>query len=170
MKKIGLFCGKETGKTAAVASQILESFGKEQVEIVYVEEAWIKDFEAYDNLIAGAATWFDGELPAYWDEIIPLLETIHLKNKKVAIFGLGDQKHYPDNFVDGIGILAKAFESIGAEVVGKTPIDGYEFNRSLASDGKQFAGLALDEDNEPEKTEQRIQNWISQLKTEFGLS
>lgn len=48
-------------------------------------------------MIVGASTWFDGELPTYWDELVPELESLDLKGKKVAIFGLGDQKNYPDN-------------------------------------------------------------------------
>ncbi len=168
MKKIGLFCGKNTQKTAAVAHLIKEAFGNDHLDIVYVEEAWIKDFTSYDYLIAGAATWFDGELPTYWDEIIPLLGTHELKGKKVAIFGLGDQVKYPDNFVDGIGILANAFRDIGAEVVGQTSTEGYSFNASLASDGAHFAGLALDLDNQPDLTEKRINDWVKGLKKAFA--
>ena len=67
-------------------------------------------------MIVGASTWFDGELPTYWDELVPELESLDLKGKKVAIFGLGDQKNYPDNFVDGMGILADAFQKAGAGV------------------------------------------------------
>ena len=28
-----------------------------------IEKAWQNDFQAYDKLIVGASTWFDGELP-----------------------------------------------------------------------------------------------------------
>lgn len=167
MKKIALFVGKHTQRTAEIAQKIQTAFGQKALDIIYVEEAWTKDFESYNNLIVGAATWFDGELPTYWDEIMPLLGTIDLKNKKVAVFGLGDQLHYPDNFVDGIGILANAFESIGAQLVGKTSVEGYTFNHSAASDGTHFSGLAIDLDNQPEKTDERIQHWVRQLKNEF---
>ena len=85
MKKIGLFYGISTAKTAQVAKKIEDAFGKDQVTVVSVEEAWTDDFKAYDNLIVGAATWFDGELPTYWDEIIPELESLSLKGKKVAM-------------------------------------------------------------------------------------
>ena len=104
--KTGLFYGTGTEKTTFVANKIRKAFGEDQIDIIPIESAWKRDFEAYDHIIAGTSTWFDGELPTYWDEIIPELVTLDLKNKKVAIFGLGDQTNYPDNFADGVGILA----------------------------------------------------------------
>ena len=97
--------------------------GVKVIEVVLIEKAWQNDFQVYDNMIVGASTWFDGELPTYWDELVPELESLDLKGKKVAIFGLGDQKNYPDNFVDGMGILADAFQKAGAELVGFTSTD-----------------------------------------------
>jgi len=167
MKKIGLFFGTSTHKTAAVAKKIQEAFGEPAIDIVSIEEAWQKDFEAYDFIIAGAATWFDGELPTYWDEIIPKLLTLNLKDKKVAIFGLGDQVKFPDNFVDGIGILAEAFITTGATIVGLTSAEGYKFNKSQALIGGHFAGLALDIENQRDKTDARIKEWVEALKEEF---
>jgi len=167
MKQIGLFYGKNTVKTATIAKKIQEAFGEAKVDLIAIEEVWQKDFEAYDYLIVGASTWFDGELPSYWDEIIPVLSTLDLKNKKVAIFGLGDQKNYPDNFVDGIGLLAKAFVSAGAKLAGFTSTEGYNFSQSLAIHGDQFSGLAIDVENQPEKTDQRINDWVEKLKKEF---
>ena len=93
--KTGLFYGTGTEKTTFVANKIRKAFGEDQIDIIPVESAWKRDFEAYDHIIAGTSTWFDGELPTYWDEIIPELVTLDLKNKKVAIFGLGDQTNYP---------------------------------------------------------------------------
>jgi len=167
MKRIGLFYGKNTVKTATIAKKIQDAFGNVKIELISIEEAWQKDFEACDFLIAGASTWFDGELPSYWDEIIPELSTLDLKDKKVAIFGLGDQVNYPDNFVDGIGLLAKAFETAGAKLVGLTSVDGYHFNQSQAKNNEHFAGLAIDIENQPEKTDERIRDWVKKLKKEF---
>jgi flavodoxin I len=67
MKTIGLFYGTGTGKTANVAKKIKEAFGEAAIEVVSVENATSKDFEKYANLLLGAATWFDGELPSFWD-------------------------------------------------------------------------------------------------------
>ena len=167
MKRIGLFYGKTTVKTATVAEKIQEAFGEPKIELLSIEKAWQKDFGAYDCLIAGASTWFDGELPSYWDEIIPVLNTLNLKGKDVAIFGLGDQVNYPDNFVDGIGILAEAFEAAEARLVGLTSTDGYRFNQSKALRGDQFVGLAIDIENQDDQTDKRIGDWVEKLKKEW---
>ncbi len=167
MKKIGLFYGTETEKTAIAGKKIQEAFGNIHVNIISVEKAWKDDFENYDYLIVGASTWFDGELPSYWDEMLPALKTLHLNGKKVAIFGLGDQVNYPDNFADGIGILADIFKKCGATLTGFTSTEGYQFNQSLAVKNKQFAGLVLDFENQADKTGKRINDWVEQLKKEF---
>lgn len=167
MKSIGLFYSRNTVNTAEIAKKIEDAFNSSYLHLFHVEEAWKNDFESHDFIIAGVPTWFDGELPAWWDEIIPELGSIDFRGKKVAIFGLGDQVNYPDNFVDGIGTLARLFESAGAVLTGFTSTDGYTFNDSLAVRGAQFAGLVIDEENQPEKTDQRINKWVEELKKEF---
>ena len=87
MKKIGLFYATKADKTTWVAEKIQKEFGKDKLEVVAIEQAWQNDFTAYDCFIVGASTWFDGELPTYWDELLPELRTLNLKGKKVAIFG-----------------------------------------------------------------------------------
>lgn len=166
MKKIALIYAAKADKTASVAEKIRKEFG-DAIEVVSVENAWENDFEAYDNLIVGASTWFDGELPTYWDELLPELRTLNLKGKKVAIFGLGDQVKYPDNFADGIGLLADVFESDGATLVGFTSLEGYTFEHSTALRGDKWCGLVLDLDNQPELTDKRVKEWCKQIKGEF---
>ena len=89
MKKIGLFYATKAERTSWVAEKIQKEFGEDKIEVVPIEQAWQNDFAAYDCFIVGASTWFDGELPTYWDELLPELRTMKLKGKKVAIFGLG---------------------------------------------------------------------------------
>lgn len=168
MKTIGLFYAMNAAKTSHIAEKIREKLGHKEVEMVMVEKAWQNDFNAHDYLIVGASTWFDGELPTYWDELIPELESLDLKGKKVALFGLGDQVNYPDNFVDGMGLLADAFEKAGATLVGFTSTDGYTFNQSKAlRDDDEWCGLVIDLENQPELTDNRIERWCNQLKNEF---
>lgn len=167
MKKIGIFVGKSTVKTAQVADKILHEFGTESAELVDVEVATLKDIKKYDYLVLGAATWFDGELPSYWDEMLPEIEDANLAGKKVAIFGLGDQVQYPDNFVDSIGLLARKFEKRDAAIVGYTSCEGYTFTKSKGECEGRFRGLALDFENQQDLNEQRIKNWVKELKSEF---
>ena len=82
MKKIGLFYATKAERTSWVAEKIQKEFGKEEIETVPIEQAWQNDFEAYDCFIIGASTWFDGELPTYWDELLPELQTMKLKGKR----------------------------------------------------------------------------------------
>lgn len=169
MKKIGLFYATNTIKTANIAKKIKEAFGTGvQIDIIPIQDAWKKDFESYDNLIVGASTWFDGELPTYWDELLPEISDLKFKNKTIAIFGLGDQVNYSDNFVDGIGILAELFESAGAKIVGATSIEGYNFQKSRAVKDNKFVGLAIDMENQADKTAARIKGWVEGLKKEFS--
>lgn len=168
MKKIGLFFGTSTVKTANVAKQVQKVFGDTPIDVIAVEEAWSKDFEKYDNIIVGVSTWFDGELPTYWDEIVPELNSLNLKGKKIAIFGLGNQVEYPENFVDGIGLLAEIFESCGATIVGLTSPKGYSFTQSRALRDEKLLGLAIDKESQNDKTPERVKNWVEQLRKEFN--
>lgn len=168
MENIGLFYGTSTAKTAEIAKKIHQAFADVKIDTVSVENAEKKDFEKYDYLIIGTSTWFDGELPYYWDEIVPELEALDLTGKKIAIFGLGNQIKYPENFVDAIGLLAEVFLSCGATLVGLTSSDGYQFLHSRALQGKQLLGLAIDTETQPELTDKRINEWVKQLKKEFN--
>lgn len=164
MEKIGIFYSTNTVKTAAVAQEIIEALGKDNVDIVPVEEAWKEDFEKYDNIIIGVSTWFDGELPTYWDELIPELSDVVLKNKRIAIFGLGDQLNYPENFADGVGILAKKLTGLGAKLTGFTSSGGYRFEHSKALKDDQFQGLIIDVENQHDQTKERVKDWVKTLE------
>ncbi|MCF8225036.1 MAG: flavodoxin [Bacteroidales bacterium] len=168
MKKIAIVYSFNTKKTSKIAEMIKEAFNDDSVEMVNAEEINAEKFNAYDQLILGVPTWFDGELPNYWDELIPDLEELDLKEKKVAIFGLGDQKGYPENFQDGVGIMAEFMESLGAEIVGFTSTEGYAYERSLAERGDQFVGLAIDYENQSSKNKERVTGWVTDLKKAFS--
>lgn len=168
MKTIGLFYSAGI-TTANIVAKIADALMDVKIELIAVENAHKDDFETYDNIIFGASTWFDGELPTCWDEFIPELKTVDMQNKRVAIFGLGDQKNYPDNFVDSIGILARLIESNGATLIGLTSTEGYSVGKSVAVRDGYFLGLAIDEDNQSDKTEERIKNWVVCLKKDFYL-
>ncbi len=166
MKKIGLFYSFESNKSSLVAKKISDTFGKDIVP-VNADTLDEKKFLEYDNMILGVPTWFDGELPNYWDEFVPAIEDLHLKGKKIAIYGNGDQVGYPENFIDAVGIMAEILESQGAKIVGFTSVDGYTFENSRALRGKQFCGLAIDFENQPKLVNERINSWTEQLKKEF---
>ena len=166
--KIGLIYSFNTIKTSKNAEKIKKAFGKDfDIEMVNVEEIDEKAFLSFDNMLLGVPTWFDGELPNYWDEFMPAIEQLKLKGKKVALFGLGDQVGYPENFVDAIGLLAIALEERGAKVIGLTSPEGYTFEHSVALRDGKFLGLPLDIENQAALTDERIKAWVEQLKKEF---
>ncbi len=167
MSKTGLFYSFNTKKSKLVAEKIMNAFGKDAIEVNNTEVLTEENFLKYDRLILSVPTWFDGELPNYWDEFVPALEDLDLKGKKIALFGLGNQKDYAENFMDGIGILGELLEDRGAKLVGFTDTDGYAYESSRAERGDQFCGLAIDQDNQAKLTNQRVKDWVGQVKKEF---
>jgi flavodoxin I len=167
MSKTAIIYSFNTQKSKKVAEKVIETFGKDNIEVVNAEELTTEVFKKYNNFILSAPTWFDGELPNYWDEFVPDLEEMDLKNKTIAVFGLGDQKGYPENFCDAIGILVEILESCGASIIGKVAAEGYTFESSRAMRDGQFVGLPLDQENQARLTKQRIDNWVKQLKSEM---
>jgi len=166
MKKIALLYSFNTQKTSRAAKLIQEEFGG-ALEEVNVEEITVKQFMAFEHYILGVPTWFDGELPNYWDEFLPDLEELNLKGKTFALYGAGDQKGYPENYVDAIGLLANVIEERGGSLVGFVSTDGYDFESSKALRGNKFCGLALDFENQARLVKPRIAKWVEQLKKEF---
>ena len=168
MKKTGIFYSFNSTKTAKIAEKIINEFAPDiRVEPVNVEELTEEQFISFTNLILGVPTWFDGELPNYWDEFVPALEDLDLKGKKIAIYGLGNQLEYPENFGDAVGIMAELLRKCGAEVVGSTSINGYTFESSRAVASGQFVGLILDQETQPRLSNERIANWVQSLKLQF---
>jgi len=160
MGKVKVIYGSTTGNTERAAKQIAGAFG---VEPLRIADATAADFEA-DLLILGSSTWGLGELQDDWVTRISLLESANLSGKKVAVFGTGDQSGFSDTYCDALGILAAKATARGATLVGKTSANGYVHTGSLAETDGQFCGLALDDNNESEKTSARITAWIEQLK------
>ena len=68
------------------------------------------------------------------------LTGLDLKGKKVAIFGLGDQGGYGDNFCDAMDELKTCFANQGAEIVGAWPTEGYDHMESKSVEGDKFVG------------------------------
>ena len=167
MKKASLIYSFNTKRSAQVGEQIASILG-DTVETLNAEEINGELFLKNDNIIIGCPTWFDGELPNYWDEFVPELEELDLKGKKVAIYGAGDAKGYPENFCDAIGLIANIFKAQGAEIVGYTSTEGYAFESSEAQEGDQFCGLALDFVSHKKLIDGKIEAWLNQLKKEFS--
>ncbi len=169
MKKVALIYSYNSTKTAKIAEKIIKEWSDEKVLVpVNAENIDESTFLSFDQLILGVPTWFDGELPNYWDEFVPAIDDLDLKGKSFAIYGLGDQVNYAENFLDAVGIMAELLLSRGATIVGNTSADGYTFERSKAFKDGKCIGLAIDYENQHQFTDTRIKNWVKQLKEEFS--
>jgi flavodoxin I len=168
MKKTAIFYSFSSRKTSKIASMILDEFGDTQIATHDPEAIAFETLLAYDNLILGVPTWFDGELPNYWDELVPAIEDMNFKGKTVAIFGNGDQEGYPQNFCDGVGIMAGLMESRGARLAGFTEATGYNFEHSRAERNGKLCGLLLDFENQPKMNSRRVKDWVNQLRKELS--
>ena len=170
MAKIGLFYGTQTGNTQAAAEMIQQQMGGESVvELFDIADVATDDFANYACIIIGCPTWNIGELQSDWEGFYDELDNIDFNGKKIAYFGAGDQVGYADNFQDAMGILEEKIASLGGATVGYWPTEGYDFSDSKAVRNGKFVGLALDEDNQSDLTESRLQSWTTQLKSEFGV-
>lgn len=157
---ITVIYGSDAGATKAVAARIAK---KIQGKAIDIKSATTADFESCDLLILGAPTYGNGDLQSDWEAHIDTLKSADITNKKVALFGTGDQVNYPESFVDAMGILYDHVVEQGGVVVGFTETDGYDYSASTAERDGRFVGLALDQDNQSSKTDKRITTWISQL-------
>lgn len=149
--------GSSTGTCEAIAEKIAEKLGCESIN---VQELTSEVIENNQNLILGTSTWGAGELQDDWYDGIEVLKDADLSDKTIALFGCGDCESYGDTFVGGIGELYNAIKESGAQFVGFVSTDGYTFEDSEAVVDGQFVGLPLDDVNEDDKTDERINAWV----------
>ena len=120
----------------------------------------------YDKLIVGTSTWGSGDLQDDWDAFD--FGGLKLHGKTVAIFGMGDSESYSDSFCSAMGKLADKLKGAGANIVGAVSTEGYSFEASEAVENGNFVGLALDNDNQEDQTESRIDAWVAKIKPQFS--
>ncbi|WED21388.1 flavodoxin FldB [Vibrio sp. JC009] len=167
--KIGLFYGSTTCYTEMAAEKIRAIIGEEIVDIYNVKETPLEVMEQYEFLILGISTWDFGELQEDWGAIWEHIGGVSIKNRYVALFGLGDQEGYGEWFLDAMGMLHDALKPIGVNFLGYWPNQGYKFeaSKALTPDGTHFVGLALDEDSQYELSDERIAGWCEQILLEY---
>lgn len=168
---IGLFYGSSTCYTEMAGEKIRQILGEDLVDMFDIADEPISTCQYYNYLIFGIPTWDYGELQEDWEEIWPELDDLQIAGKKVAIYGLGDQVGYPEWFLDAMGYLHDKLLELQALPIGYWPNHGYEFeaSKALTADQCLFVGLALDDENQFDQTDQRIATWCKQIVSEFGL-
>lgn len=160
MKKTVVVYGSSTGTCEAIANTIASKLGVKAINVADLNDAIVAD---NDNLILGTSTWGAGELQDDWYDGVEVLKGADLAGKTVALFGCGDAESYPDTFC---GAMAEIYNAVKdqANVIGAVSTDCYTFDDSEAVIDGQFVGLALDDVNEDDKTEGRIDAWIDAIK------
>ena len=138
MKKTVIIYGSSTGTCEELAGRIGARLGVD--DVIGVGDLDDSVIASNDNLILGTSTWGAGEMQDDWYDGVRTLRGADLSGKTVALFGCG-----------------------GAHVVGAVPVDGYTFDSSDAVVDGHFVGLALDEVNESDKTDARIDAWAAAI-------
>ncbi|MGS2717607.1 flavodoxin [Eionea flava] len=181
MSSIGIFFGSDEGNTERVAGlihhqlQSILGLSSSSIDLYDIADVTQVEFSEYQYIILGIPTWDFGEIQSDWEEFWEDIEAIDFNNKVIALFGLGDQFGYGDYFLDAMGMLHDVVASNGASIVGYWSTEGYEFEASKAetthpiSGEPCFVGLAIDEDQQDELTEMRVQRWCEQLRREWNL-
>ena len=166
---IGLYYGSSTCYTEMAAEKIQRILGMDVVDLHNVATTGLTGMDDYRQLILGIPTWDYGELQEDWEAVWDQLDTIDFSNKTVALFGLGDQIGYPEWFLDAMGYLHNKVLLNGAKIIGYWPNSNYHFTESqaLTTDKSHFVGLALDDENDFELTDERLQRWCNQLRRQF---
>ena len=168
MKKTGVFYGSSTGTTESAANMIAEKLGIAPSDVHDVRNMNAELAESYEALILGSSTWGDGELQDDWYAGINVLKNIDLKNKTIALFGCGDSASYCDTFCNAIGLLYEDLKDSGCHFIGAVPDTDYSYGSSISVIDGNFVGLAIDDVNESDKTEERISSWTDMLKPDLA--
>lgn len=166
MKKIAILYGSSGGNAESVAGRIQQKFG-DDADVFNVDEVSIDEIQPYKYLILGTSTTGMGDLQEDWESFLPTFSSRYdFTDKVVAIFGLGDSASFSSSFAESIYVLHDELKD-KVKIVGQVADEGYTYDDTSAVEDGMWLGLALDEDNEYDETEERITNWVDQLKEEF---
>lgn len=161
MKSTVVVYGSSTGTCQSIAEQIASKLGVEALEVTNLTADVVA---ANENLLLGTSTWGSGELQDDWYDGLDVLKGADLSGKTVALFGCGDSESYSDTFCGAMAEIYNVVKEGGANVIGEVSTDGYTFDDSEAVVDGKFVGLALDDVNEDDKTEGRIDAWLESIK------
>lgn len=168
MKNVLIMYGPRGGYTEKVADSIKQKLINHNAKCVPGSMVTLNTLEEYDSIIIGIATlgndsWANGRHDIDVNNISALLNSANLKDKTIALYGLGNLVLYPAHFCDDMGAIEEIISKKGAKVIGFTSTEGYSIKDSKAVRGKEFCGLALDHDTEFAKTDARITSWVDKI-------
>lgn len=169
--KIGIFYGSTTGVTKMVVEKIgklLNIDSNNLIDVSKIEKGKLSDkISTYDFIILATSSYHLGDVQKHWEKHMKELGEIDFKEKKVALVGVGNQRIFSKSFVGGMGIMYYYIKNNNIKLIGKTSIEGYEFDSSSAVDRNKFFGLVIDDKTQKDLTDIRIENWVKQIKEEL---
>jgi len=157
-----IFYASSVGNTEDIAKRLATKLG--DIDTYNICDEGIQKINNYEKIIFGVSTWGDGDLQDDWEDSWGDFCDINFSEKTIALFGLGDQDSYADTFVDGLGTMYDALKDTGANIIGFTSTEGFCHEESTAQIKNEFVGLVLDEDNQDDLSEERIDAWINTIK------
>ena len=166
MKTIGIFYGSSTGTTEGIAKRIAEKLGVEDKDIHDVSNASPADVAPYEILLLCCSTWGAGDLQDDWDSYLGKLKKLDLSEKTVALFGCGDSASFSDTFCDAIGTIYSDLRNTGCKFIGAVDASGIFIWMFHRLHKRYVRGLPLDEMNEDDQTEGRIDQWLESIRKE----
>lgn len=171
MASIGIYVGSANGITMAVGKQIQQALGEDECDLFDLEDDYMgfDEMLEYDILIFGCSTWGSGEVQFNWVEPLQDLanEKPDFSGKTIALFGAGDHVDHGEQFVSALGVLYDKFSERGASFIAPFPTDGYTYKYSNAVRDGKFVGFPFDQVHEKDKTPERLERWLVQLKAEL---
>ena len=175
MSKTAIFYSPEGGSVNFVANMLGKMIGVDKVDITLLSEVEKEDIIKNKQIIlvcstVGADHWNNEIVVDDWPEFYAMIEEISLEDKKFAIVGLGNSVLYPEHFADRMAVIYEKLKNQNAKIFGSVEAEGYDFTDSDAlDDDGSFCGLPIDEDNEQELTEGRLEKWIALLRSDFDF-
>lgn len=164
MKTTAIFYGSTSGNCEGIAGKIAEALGVDASNVYSASQLDAAKIAAFDNLLLGSSTWGSGDLQDDWYDAVEVIKSTNLSGKTVAVFGCGDSCGFSTTYCDAMAPLYNAAKEAGATLIGEVSTDGYTFDESASVVDGKFVGLALDEDNESDKTDERIAAWVEDIK------
>lgn len=168
---IAVAFGSTFGTTEEVARRVAASLGARLGwEPALLDVGWTDaaTLARHDVLVLGSSTWDVGHLQADWEARIDELARHDMRGRRVAVFGCGDGRGYPDTFGDALGILRERMRAAGAAPFGEIPmrdlgLDPDAFAATLARDGDRLVGLLLDDDEDDDRRAVATDAWCDRL-------
>lgn len=161
MKKIGIFYGSSTGTCSDLAGKIAKRLNVETKDVADCKAADLLDYEV---LLLGSSTWGVGDLQSDWETLLPELAKQNLNGKLVGLFGCGDSACYSDTFCNALALIKEGLADTGCTFIGSYAPQGYSYDETAAEQDGELIGLCVDDSNESDQTDDRIDTWIAALQ------